>query len=583
MNKRTFNLTTEPWIKVIEVDTNQEKTVSLIDVFQNANNYRQLAGDMHSQDLAILRLLLAILTTVYSRYDAGGDTYTWLKENTGSPKIWEINQDTFSKSKYRRDLFSTWKHLYQSGQFSGAVISYLAVNADCFDFFGEKPFYQVTGEDYDYFVEKKKKIATSSGQVGVKQINRRISESGHTKALFSPKLGGELKNEVSLGELVRWIITYQNFTGVTDKSKVQMSKKFSNPGGWIYNINPVFAKGETLFETLMLNLILVDPRDNAKYTLQKPVWEYKSVRDYIEQRKLQILPDNLAELYTVWSRMLHIQWSEEDTPTIFSAGIPMFQNDNAFIEPMTTWSWSKKDKVYKPAVRRLDTLDVMMWRNFGKYVNVNSESDNQEPGIVRWLNWLKDEEIIPDEKPLILNSVALVYDQGKSSSQLPAIEVVDNMQMQADVLFDSEVAERWPIRIEDVIDLTKKVGVAYYMFARDIGIVRNVNDISSFSEELSARFYGQLNEPFREWLEGLKGKDNRTNREEKIFLWEKSLRKITLGAIDEVMQESSPKDIIGTHVTPKGKKSREPKLLNIFIARNRLMGKLRKIFEEPKG
>jgi CRISPR system Cascade subunit CasA len=47
-----------------------EQLVSLLDVFKNAQNYRQLAGEMKAQDLSILRFLLAILTTVYSRVDA---------------------------------------------------------------------------------------------------------------------------------------------------------------------------------------------------------------------------------------------------------------------------------------------------------------------------------------------------------------------------------------------------------------------------------------------------------------------------------------------------------------------------------
>lgn len=67
MDNRQFNLTTDPWIKVITVNDNQEQMVSLIDLFTHVQDYRQLAGDMRSQNLAILRLLLAILTTVYSR------------------------------------------------------------------------------------------------------------------------------------------------------------------------------------------------------------------------------------------------------------------------------------------------------------------------------------------------------------------------------------------------------------------------------------------------------------------------------------------------------------------------------------
>lgn len=60
----SFNLVEKPWIKVIDF-ADQEQLVSLSEVFQNASQYRQLAGDTKSQDLAILRFLLAILTRVY--------------------------------------------------------------------------------------------------------------------------------------------------------------------------------------------------------------------------------------------------------------------------------------------------------------------------------------------------------------------------------------------------------------------------------------------------------------------------------------------------------------------------------------
>lgn len=327
MDNKKFNLITEPWLKVIDSQSNQEQTVSLIDLFENSQNYRQLAGEMRSQDLAILRLLLAILTTVYSQFDMIGDRYDWLENSHDTTRSeLTIDQDIFDEDG-QDELLRTWQDLYQAGKFSETVVRYLTTYQDRFDFFGERPFYQVTTEEYDALVPKNKSVVAGKGQVSVKQINRRISESANTPAIFSPKFG-EAKNDLQLDELVRWVITYQNFTGVTDKTKIVTDEKFSNPAGWLYRINPVFVKGKNLFETLMLNLVLVTPRNrDGKYVLQKPVWEYPTVRDYVEMRKKQLLPDNLAELYTAWSRILHIEWNDQGKPVIFSAGIPMFEAD----------------------------------------------------------------------------------------------------------------------------------------------------------------------------------------------------------------------------------------------------------------
>ncbi|NLR10599.1 MULTISPECIES: type I-E CRISPR-associated protein Cse1/CasA [Lactobacillaceae] len=564
MDNETFNLTTDPWLKVIEKETNQERTVSLIELFQNAQNYRQLAGDMHSQDLAILRFLLAILTTVYSRVDAAGDPYAWLDMTDDLPPKMTVDEDDFEDDG-QTDLLDTWQQLRASGQFSAAVTHYLTHYRACFDFFGERPFYQVTATDYDQLVPENKRIAVGKGQVAVKQMNRRVSESGHTPALFAPK-SGDAKNEVALAELVRWVITYQNFTGVTDKTKVVTEEKFSNPAGWVYRLNPVFVKGQTLFETLLLNLILVNKRqdeDAAEQVLQRPVWEYSSILDYIGERKKQILPNNLAELYTAWSRILHIDWDAAGHPAIFSAGIPMYSADNALIEPMTTWRRDKKTNDYRPAVKGLRSLGIAMWRNFGQYVKVREADNIQEPGLVVWLRLLKAKALIPHDQPLMLNSIALISD-GNATSQSPAAEVVDDMQMQADVLFDRpEIAENWPTRIEEVIELTQTIGKDYYHFATDIGQIRNL-DVRPFASKLSATFYERLNDPFKTWLEQLTGHDD---REAKIILWKQTLKKIAVAAVDEVVQTSSPRDIRGI----EGQHGP----LNIFTAKNRFMYNLR--------
>jgi len=551
-------------LKVIELETNRERMVSLIDLFENAQNYRQLAGEMRSQDFAILRLLLAILTSVYSRFDAKDEIYPWVKLDAGSTQTVSVDEEAYEENDGQVALLTTWKRLYQTGHFSAVITQYLKDYTDCFDFFGDRPFYQVSTETYDALVPKNKQISTGNGKVAIKQLNRRISESGNSLAIFAPK-SSNTRNEVTLAELVRWLITYQNFTGVTDKSKIDIAEKFSNSAGWIYRINPVYSKGKTLFETLMLNLILVDPRnEDADYVLQKPVWEYEDVQAYIKEREKQSLPDNLAALYTTWSRILHIEWNG-DTPTIFSAGIPTFKYDNALIEPMTTWRRDKKTNNYRPVVKELSSLGIAMWRNFSQYVSVNQDDDIHEPGLMVWLRMLKEENMIPNDKPIILNSVVLVSDD-ITASRMPAFEMIDDMQMQADVLFDSEKGERWPTRIEDVIKLTKTIGNDYYHFASDIGQIRRVRkvDVRPFASKMSAAFYDRLNEPFREWLESLTGQDD---REEKVVLWKRRLKKIVHEAVNEVLRSSSSRDIKGILVKQENGKE---KVMNIFTAKNRL-------------
>ena len=108
MDKKSFNLVTEPWIQVLDKDGNP-KEVSLLEVFENAASYQRLAGDMASQDLVILRLLVAILTTVYSRIDANGKNYEWLTLDE-KMHLKEAEEEDYEYD----DLVNTWQFLYKN-------------------------------------------------------------------------------------------------------------------------------------------------------------------------------------------------------------------------------------------------------------------------------------------------------------------------------------------------------------------------------------------------------------------------------------------------------------------------------------
>lgn len=369
---QSFNLVTDPWIKVLDSDTNSEKLVSLKELFRNAGSYRQLAGEMHAQDLAILRLLEAILITVYSRVDADNQIYDWVVLN----KTMQVQTyENPAGLKLVKTLSKTWKKLYELGNFTDAIFEYLDKNITFFDFFGQRPFYQVTAEQYDSFVEDKKKIKNGSGTVDLMQMNRLISQSGNSIAIFAPK-SSTWKNKLSLDELIRWLITYQNFTGVTDKTKVRAKENHSNSRGWLYTLSPIFVKGNNLFQTLMLNLVLFNP-SMPEYVPQQPVWE-ENLIEYVKKRLSRIKPDNIAETYTVWSRLLHIEWKEEG-PVVFSAGLPAFESTNTFdIEPMSIWRKNRKDGNFYPATKGLSNMGIAMWRNFGQYVPTlgNNEAKN---------------------------------------------------------------------------------------------------------------------------------------------------------------------------------------------------------------
>ena len=569
-SKTSFNLVTEPWIQVIDKQTYEDKKVSLIDLFENSENYKQLAGEMATQDLAILRFLLAILTTVYSRVDIDGNFYEWIE---GDDSTWQVTEPIDADEYEVKDLYNTWQQLYSQGHFSKAVIKYLKMNQNLFDLFDEfKPFYQVTAKDYDAVVLEKNKLEKNNGQVTVKQINRLISESNNQPAIFSPKTTTN-KNKIELDQLSRWLITYQNFSGVTDKAKIKTDEKYSTSAGWLYKLNSVFAKGETLFETLILNLVLVNEKEDI---IQKPVWEWDSMQGYVNYRKQMILPDNLAELYTTYSRLLHIKWDNQQQPTIFSAGLPIFDHENAFIEPMTTWKPVPKshDKSLKPAIKSIQTMNKTMWRNFGDYIKTD-ESNTQEPGIVSWLKKLKSKGLLPANKRLKLATAVLIND-GNVTSQSPFAEITDDLTVKAEVLFDNNSAERWPERIAQIVEVTQNIGNDYISFLYDVAEIRNI-DKKQFVSQYGLKFYDTLNNPFKEWLLSLVNDDD---RDAKQLEWHKILKSIVLKLVTEHFNSSTTRDIKGIIDDKKNQTK------NIFTINNTLMWKLKRDLntqdKEPK-
>lgn len=76
-----FNLVDEAWIEVMIDKSGEKSLVSLRDIFENSQNYLDIAGDMHIQDFAIMRVILSIMHTVFSRYDAYGNPYDEVEVN----------------------------------------------------------------------------------------------------------------------------------------------------------------------------------------------------------------------------------------------------------------------------------------------------------------------------------------------------------------------------------------------------------------------------------------------------------------------------------------------------------------------
>lgn len=554
-----FNLIDEPWIWVVTDYKGTRKLVGLREFFQNCHQYLDLAGDMPTQDFAVMRFLLAILHTVFSRFDAEGKPYEYLEVGEKMRQIENVDEE--DAEEYEDSLMETWQRLWEMGKTPEIVIEYLESWYDRFYLFDDEyPFYQVTKEEIS---ASKISKATPSEILG-KNINRLISESGNKIALFSPKIAHKNNKEIlSADQVARWLITYQSYTGLSDKV-IFGKEKYKASKGWLFDLGGVFLSSDNLYKTLVLNLVLVNTIDSQFNTnIQKPAWEYKP-EDLIENYMDKNLVDNIGQLYTAYSRAVYIDDFDPKKP--FKMGIvklPEVLHENNFLEPMTLWRYNNNGPNKEKFTPRKHQLNKSLWRSFGLITKTedpnegNANIGKRKPGIIQWLNHI--EEYLGDDMVKI-NSISM-EDDGNATSWVPTNEIVDCLFIEGNIVNDLD-KKGWVVRINNVIDKTQTiVDKVFRPFVNDTKKIRNIES-NEYTSKYTESLYYELDKPFRDWLFSI---DYEDDKDEKIGLWYKDLKKITISQAEKIVADSGPRDFIG--IVENDKTKNIASAFNIFMAR----------------
>nr|WP_315036824.1 type I-E CRISPR-associated protein Cse1/CasA [uncultured Lachnoanaerobaculum sp.] len=525
-----YNLLDEKWIQVASKDTVEK--VSIKELFANAAKYKELAGDMKTQDFAVMRVMLAILHTVFSRFDSKGDPYEFFEVDEKSfLQIGELEENDLED--YEDALYQTWIDIWNAKEFPKVVYEYLEKWRERFFLYDDKyPFFQVTKEVIE-------KDAAGGGEFYGKNINRLVSESNNKQAYFSPK-DESYKEYIVDDELARWLITLQGYIGTSDKKKVGSAKTYSK--GWLYDLGGVYLQGNNLFETLMLNFVIAHNENNNLLKSQKPCWEAETIEKNIELYFHNGI-DNIASLYTAWCREIFIDpnRTKEDKFVCFIAKLPEIEHSDAFLEPMTVWKYNDtgeyKDK-YRP---RKHDANKSMWRNFGLLTGVGEGT--RKPGVIEWLNKLCDisesEELGFNKENITLCAVCML-DDGNATSWAPIDEVEDTLNLKERVLVDTG-DNGWIIRINKTISDTKAIiDTVLKRFIFDLLEIRNMekSDVSKYVEQ----FYFRIDLSFRNWIESI---DIDNDKDTKEIEWQNVLKKAMKEYVDELVSNAGLRDYKG--------------------------------------
>jgi CRISPR system Cascade subunit CasA len=539
MPDKEFNLIHEPWMLVLKPDCTVEE-VSLLELFRSAHKCRRLAGEMPTQDVAVLRLLLAILYAVFSRYDPDGN---------------------FAPLSSSEDALKRWKVIWDKGEFPMEIIEdYLLHFEDRFWLFHpQHPFYQVMFRE-PVINSRAQQIKPTERKVAF--LIGDIAESDDKARLFSGRMQ---KDSISYNEAARWLLHLNSFDVAPGGRPSSHGITIKGYGiSWLGMLGIIWASGANFFETLMLNLVLAT--GNKVWGGDGAVWEQDRICDASDlESTLPKFPQNPWGLLTMQFRRVQLLRDEQEkrvTKLLLWSG-QQLNTKNALLEYMTLWSKNEKGD-YVP--RRHDP-SRQMWQDFSAILASAAADPDLTPGIIKWISLLKRDNIL--QLPFVhLNTVGVMYKNNTALTHVFADSLRINLS-----LLDS-LGAGWVSRITDELETTDrlviKLAELVQNLAKAAGKVGNIDDkmhdkmLKEAVRAAKEQAYFRLDEPFRRWLEKIDHEKDEMNIV--CDLWWKQAQGIIRDYGKELVEQVGIKAYVGRTVMENGTMKRyvAPEAFNRF-------------------
>ena len=342
---------------------------------------------------------------------------------------------------------------------------------------------------------------------------------------------------MTASELTRWLLTFQGYSGLSDKV-IFGKEKYKVSKGWLFDIGAVFIQGTSLFETLLLNCILPFYDYGNLESIQCPCWEFAS-SDNINRYLFGSECTDLANLYTIWSRGIYID-PKYDLNKPFSFEIvklPDINHQDNFLEPMTTWKYNTTGENKDSYTPKKHLLNQSLWRSFGLLAVEDRTGHFRRPGIIDWLGDIGD--TIGNR---LFNIISIsMQDDGNATSWLPTDEVIDSILINDLVLADFNESG-WVPRINEVVEETKTViSKVYKRYIEDLKEIRNISN-NNYTNQMVEMLYFKIDYPFREWLSSILPDDE---KDPKIKEWRDLLKKMVKAEAKSILGQGGTRDYLG--------------------------------------
>ena len=473
----SFNLLDEPWIRVTRLNGAPDE-VSLLALFREATDIAGIHGEIASQDVAVLRLLLAIS---HRTMDGPEDLDVW-KDYWDAP-----------------------------GSLGRDAADYLERYRDRFDLRDpERPFFQVAG------------IHAASGKTsGLESL---IVDVPNGNPFFTTRIAEGLES-IGWAEAARWLVHVHAFdpagirSGAIGDPLAKNGRSFPIGTGWAGQIGTVTVMGENLERTLLLNTVVcgeLDGLNGVDPASDLAPWEREPDGPARAPAREPLGP---VDCYTWQTRRVLLHGDDDGVTGLFLGNGDRATPQNRFlVEPMTAWRYSEpqsrklKAPVYMPC--KLPT-DRAFWRGLSTLVTQLSPpitvkgagkvTPYRSPGVVSFYRELMYHEIVPASGLIPLHAVGIEYGPQEST----VAELVDDvLSLPAGLLLDPENGRLLTV-VRDAMEETEQVATALWSLARDLDRARGGSPDTGkdAGRRAAAAFYQVIDEHFPRWLASLAEED----------------------------------------------------------------------------
>ncbi len=467
----SFDLTRCRWLPVRMRD-GTETELSLRELFEQAANVQRLVGDVPTQEFALLRLLLAIA------HDA---------------------------IKGPVDL-DHWQELWDGGLPVEEITAYLDEHRHRFDLLHPtEPFLQCARLE-------------TAGEAG--SLDRLVADVPNGAPFFTMRARGTPR--LGFAEAARWLVHAHAFdtsgikTGAKGDPRVKNGKVYPLGVGWAGNLGGVLVEGDTLSETLLLNLIAFDTDLRTDPDRDLPAWRHPSPGPgQLDPLELSRRPAGVRDLYTWQSRRVRLTYDAQGvTGAILSYGDPLAPHNMHQREPMTGWRRSpaqeKKLGLAQVYLPREHDPSRSAWRGIGALIAGRAPGAEQRgeaaaivrPRILDWAARLSVEGDLPTSFLIRAHLFGAVY----GTQQSVIDEIIDDSVAMPLVLLHREDRGLGQAAIDAVADTEAAVS-ALGDFAADLALASGA-DTEPPKEAARHLAFATLDGPFRYWLASLHPQDD---------------------------------------------------------------------------